>query len=142
MVIFAHSLLKIARKINLISENYRDDCIGIKHTGLLIYIHNERQYYNQSSSVTKQTRVKKMSSVILIVCLLAGMISTLGRADSSYGNELISNNITNSTTAGINNTDGNSTASNTQTGSVPNDDKTGIIASIPGKCLGSALCPD
>lgn len=85
---------------------------------------------------------KKMGSVILIVSLLAGMISTFGSAGSSYGNELISNNITNATSAGINNTRGNSTTSNTQTGSVPDDDKTGIIASIPGKCLGSALCPD
>jgi hypothetical protein len=83
-----------------------------------------------------------MGSVILIVSLLAGMISTLGSADISNGNELISNNTTNATNAGINNTGGNSTASNTQTGSVSDDDKTGNIASIPGKCLGSALCPD
>jgi hypothetical protein len=82
-----------------------------------------------------------MGSVILIVSLLVGMISTLGSAESSYGNELVSNNITNVTTTGINNTGGNSTA-NTQTGSVSDDDKTGNIASIPGKCLGSALCPD
>jgi hypothetical protein len=67
MLSFAGSFLKIIRKINLImityqhsfAENLRDDCIGIKPLSLSICKNNERQDYNQSSSVTKNKRESK-----------------------------------------------------------------------------------
>jgi len=51
------------------------------------------------------------------------------------------NNITNST-VDEKEISGNSTFRDTETKSPPESDETGSIASLPGKCLGSALCPD
>jgi hypothetical protein len=50
-------------------------------------------------------------------------------------------NITNSTgdEKGIS---GNSTRIDTETSLPPESEDTGSIASLPNKCLGSALCPD
>lgn len=56
--------------------------------------------------------------------------------DISNGNSTMNNN-----SSILNSTSGNSTWPNT-IDSIPEDDKSGSIASLPGKCLGSALCPD
>jgi hypothetical protein len=70
MLSFVDSLLKIARKMNLIiishqnsfAENLRDDCIESNiPLNLSIFKNNERQDYNQSSSVTKNKRESKES---------------------------------------------------------------------------------
>jgi hypothetical protein len=50
--------------------------------------------------------------------------------------------MTNTNTTDVNGTGGNTTVPDTQTDFVPEDDKKGDIASLPDKCLGSALCPD
>jgi len=93
-----------------------------------------------------------MSSGILIISTLGGMLSILSilaGAELSYDN---AQNMTNANTTGVNminatsdgnGTGGNAIASNTQTSSaLEEDDKTGNIANAPNKCLGSALCPD
>ena len=60
-------------------------------------------------------------------------------------------NMSNSSTMGINITNstgdgkgisGNSTGIDTETRSSSESENTGSIANLPGKCLGSALCPD
>ena len=60
-------------------------------------------------------------------------------------------NMSNSSTMGINITNptgdgkginGNSTAIDTETSLPSESEDTGGIASLPNKCLGSALCPD
>jgi hypothetical protein len=60
-------------------------------------------------------------------------------------------NISNSSTIGINITNstgeeksitGNSTGIDTETSLSPESEDNGSIASLPNKCLGSALCPD
>jgi hypothetical protein len=54
------------------------------------------------------------------------------------------NSTTNNNTSALNGTSQNTTIPNT-IDSIPEEDKSGSIASIPilpGKCLGSALCPD
>jgi hypothetical protein len=83
-----------------------------------------------------------MNTVILIIFVLAGMISILG--DQPIGNGIALNvlNITNTNNMNVNGADGNATIPDTQTGSGSEDNETGNIVSLPGKCLGSALCPD
>ena len=71
-----------------------------------------------------------MTTIILIILILTGLISFL----------TIGFNVTNSTRDG-NGNGGNTTTSNNQTSSGLEEDKLGEIASVP-KCLGSALCPD
>ncbi|MDW0233829.1 MAG: hypothetical protein QOC38_07675, partial [Nitrososphaeraceae archaeon] len=82
----------------------------------------------------------------LFVTILSGSISILGCTELNYVN---AQNMSNSSTMGINITNstddgkginGNSTAIDTET-SLPSEDAGGI-ASLPNKCLGSALCPD
>jgi len=51
-------------------------------------------------------------------------------------------NITNSNTTDVNGAGGNAAVPDTQRGSLSEDNETGNIVSLPGKCLGSALCPD
>lgn len=51
------------------------------------------------------------------------------------------NSTMNNNSSVLNSTSGNSTEPNT-IDSILEDDKSGSIASLPGKCLGSALCPD
>jgi hypothetical protein len=86
--------------------------------------------------------VKEMSTGILIISVLAAMISILGGPQLGYATTLIALNMTNTNTTDVNGTGGNTTVPDTQTDFVPEDDKKGDIASLPGKCLGSALCPD
>lgn len=84
-----------------------------------------------------------MSTGILIISVLAAMISILGGPQQlGYANALNVLNMTNTNTTDVNGAGGNATVPDSQTGSVSEDDKTGSIASVPGKCLGSALCPD
>ena len=70
-----------------------------------------------------------MTTIILIILILAGLVSFL----------TIGFNVTNSI-IDRNGNDGNTTTSNKQISSGL-EDKLGEIASVP-KCLGSALCPD
>ena len=83
-----------------------------------------------------------MSIGIIIVSVLATMISILGGPQIDYGNALNILNITNTNTMYVNDAGGNTTVPDRQTGSVSEDNETGNIVSLPGKCLGSALCPD
>ena len=83
-----------------------------------------------------------MSIGIIIISVLATMISILGGPQIDYGNLLNVLNITNTNTMDVNGAGGNTTIPDTQTGSVSGDNETGNIVSLPGKCLGSALCPD
>lgn len=78
-----------------------------------------------------------MSTGILIISVLAAMISILGGPQIGYGNALNVNMNTNN--MDVNGAGGNATVPDTQTGSGSEDGETG---NIPGKCLGSALCPD
>lgn len=52
-----------------------------------------------------------------------------------------SNSTLNNDTSVLNRTSENATALDT-IDSIPNDNESGSISSLPGKCLGSALCPD
>ena len=56
-------------------------------------------------------------------------------------NDSNNNSTTNNSTSVLNSTSQNATIPNT-IDSIPEDENSGSIASIPGKCLGSALCPD
>lgn len=51
------------------------------------------------------------------------------------------NSTMNNNSSVLKSTGGNSTVPNT-IDSIPDEEKSGSIASLPGKCLGSALCPD
>jgi hypothetical protein len=89
-----------------------------------------------------------MKELIIGILLIFGLIFMLSIMDGteiahavsilniSNGNSTMNNN-----SAILNSTSGNSTAPYT-IDSIPGDDKSGSIASLPGKCLGSALCPD
>jgi hypothetical protein len=83
-----------------------------------------------------------MNTGILIISVLAAMIYILGDPLIDYGNALNVLNMTNTNTTNVNGAGGNATVPDTQTGSVSEDDETGNIVGLPGKCLGSALCPD
>ena len=88
-----------------------------------------------------------MSTGLLIISFLAAMMSILGGPQIGYGIALNVLNITNSNTTDVNGSGGNATVPDTHTGSVseddePGDNETGNIVGLPGKCLGSALCPD
>jgi hypothetical protein len=83
-----------------------------------------------------------MSAGILIISVLASMLSILGGPQLGYATTLIVLNMTNTNTTDVNGAGGNATVPDTQTDFASEDDKMGDIASLPGKCLGSALCPD
>ncbi len=83
-----------------------------------------------------------MNTGILIISVLVAMISILGDPLIGYGNALNVLNMTNANTTNVNGAGGNATVLDTQTGSVSEDNETGNIVGLPGKCLGSALCPD
>lgn len=83
-----------------------------------------------------------MNTGILIISVLVAMISILGDPLIGYGNALNVLNMTNTNTTNVNGAGGNATVLDTQTGSVSEDNETGNIVDLPGKCLGSALCPD
>lgn len=85
-----------------------------------------------------------IKGIILILSLLL-MLSIIDGTEIAHGVTLLnisnSNSTLNNDTSILNNTTRNSTAPNTIDSS-PEDDESGSIASLPGKCLGSALCPD
>lgn len=83
-----------------------------------------------------------MSTGILIISVLAAMISILGGPQLGYATTPMVLNMTNTNTTDVNGAGGNATVPDTQKDFVSEDDKMGDIASLPGKCLGSALCPD
>ncbi len=83
-----------------------------------------------------------MSTYVLIISVLAATIITLSGPQLGYGDALNVLNKTNTNNTDVNGAGGNATLPDTQTGSLSEDDKMGNIASLPGKCLGSALCPD
>lgn len=85
-----------------------------------------------------------IKGIILILSLLL-MLSIFDGTEIAHGMTLLnisnSNSTLNNDTSILNNTTRNSTAPN-MIDSTPEDDESGSIASLPGKCLGSALCPD
>jgi hypothetical protein len=83
-----------------------------------------------------------MSIGILIISVLAAMISIFGGLQIGYDNVLNVLNMTNTNSTDVNGAVGNATVPDTPTGSVSEDNETGNIVGLPGKCLGSALCPD
>jgi hypothetical protein len=83
-----------------------------------------------------------MSTGLLIISVLAAMISIFGGLQIGYGNVLNVLNITNSNTMDVNGAGVNARVPDTQKGSESEDNETGNIVGLPGKCLGSALCPD
>jgi hypothetical protein len=83
-----------------------------------------------------------LSTGLLIISFLAAMMSILGGPQIGYGIALNVLNITNSNTMDVNAAGGNATVPDTPTGSMSEDNETGNIVNLPGKCLGSALCPD
>ena len=83
-----------------------------------------------------------MNTGILIISVLAVMISILGDPQIGYGNAPNVLNMTNTNTTNVSGAGGNATVPDTQASSMSEDDETGNIVSQPGKCLGSALCPD
>lgn len=95
----------------------------------------------------KLVKYKQDKLTFLFVTILSGSISILGCTELNYVN---AQNMSNSSTMGINITNstgdgkgitGNSTAIDTETSLPSESEDTGGIASLP-KCLGSALCPD
>ena len=77
------------------------------------------------------------TSISIFEGLTLNYVNALNISNSSTSQ----NNITNST---VNEKEisGNSTVIDSETSLPPESDETGSIASLPGKCLGSALCPD
>jgi uncharacterized protein (DUF697 family) len=82
-------------------------------------------------------KLKKLSAIIIVISIIAGIISVL--AGTELGQVSVQNMI-NAASNGNDTRGGNTTTSITQTGSAL-EEKIGVIASAP-KCLGSALCPD
>jgi hypothetical protein len=83
-----------------------------------------------------------MSTGNVIIIVLAVIIYILGSPQIGHGNALVELNMTNTNTTDVYGAGGNATVPDTQTGSKSEDGETGNIAGLPGKCLGSALCPD
>ena len=96
----------------------------------------------------KLIKCRQDKLTFLFVTILSGSISILGGTEINY---VTAQNISNSSTMWINITNstgdekgirGNSTGIDTETSLPPESEDTGSIASLPNKCLGSALCPD
>ncbi len=96
----------------------------------------------------KLVKCRQNKLTFLFVTILSGSISILGGTELNYVN---AQNMSNSSTTWINLTNstsngkgisGNLTEIHTETSSPSERENTGGIASLPGKCLGSALCPD
>ena len=89
--------------------------------------------------------MKEMIKGILLIFGLIFMLSIINSTEVAQAVTLLNTNNTNSTmnndSSVQNNTGGNFTTPNILD-SIPEDDASGGIASLPGKCLGSALCPD
>ena len=83
-----------------------------------------------------------MSTRILIISFLAAMMFILGGPQNGYGIAVNVLNVTNSNTTDVTGAGGHAAVPDTQTGTLSEDNETGNIVSLPGKCLGSALCPD
>jgi hypothetical protein len=77
-------------------------------------------------------------SLILILSIIDGteMAHAVTLLNISNSNSTLDNN-----SSILNNMSRNSTAPNAND-SILEDDESGSISSLPGKCLGSALCPD
>lgn len=96
----------------------------------------------------KLVKCRQDKLTFLFVTILSGSISILGGTEINY---VTAQNISNSSTMWIKITNstgdekgisGNSTGIDTETSLPPESEVTGSIASLPNKCLGSALCPD
>lgn len=96
----------------------------------------------------KLVKCRQDKLTFLFVTILSGSISILGGTELNYAN---AQNMSNSSTMGINITNstsdgkgisGNSTEIDTETSLPSGSEDTGGIATVPGKCFGSALCPD
>ena len=96
----------------------------------------------------KLVKCRQDKLTFLFLTILSGSISILGCTELNYVN---AQNMSNSSTMGINITNstgdgkgisGNSTKIDTETSLPSETEDTGSIASLPNKCLGSALCPD
>lgn len=89
--------------------------------------------------------MKDLIKGIVLISSLLLMLSIIDGTEIAHGVTLLnitnSNSTLNNDTSILNNTTRNSTAPNT-IDSTPEDNESGSIASLPGKCLGSALCPD
>ena len=92
----------------------------------------------------------KVMLIFLFVTILLVSIST-SIFEGLGLNYVNAQNISNSSTSPIkitnstgdeNDISGNSTVIDSETSLPPESDETGSIASLPGTCLGSALCPD
>ena len=96
----------------------------------------------------KLVKCKQDKLTFLFVTFLSGSISILGCTELNYVN---AQNMSNSSTMGINITNstddgkgisGNSTGIDTETSLPSESENAGNIAGLTNKCLGSALCPD
>ena len=96
----------------------------------------------------KLVKCRQDKLTFLFFTILSGSISILGGTEINY---VTAQNISNSSTMWINITNstgdekgisGNSTGIDTETSLPPESEDTGSIASLPNKCLGSALCQD
>jgi hypothetical protein len=90
--------------------------------------------------------MKELIKAILLILSLISMFSIFDSMEIAYAVPLLNMSNTNSilnnnTSSTLNNMSQNSTAPNASD-SIPDDDESGSISSLPGKCLGSALCPD
>ncbi|HEY7757354.1 MAG TPA: hypothetical protein VIA08_03895 [Nitrososphaeraceae archaeon] len=89
--------------------------------------------------------MKEMIKGILLIFSLISMLYIINSTEIGQAVTLLNTSNTNSTmnndTSIQNGTGGNFTTPNILD-SIPEDNETGGIASLPGKCLGSALCPD
>ena len=89
--------------------------------------------------------MKEMIKGILLIFSLISMLSIINSTEIAQAVTLLNTSNINSTmnndTSVQNRTGGNFTTPNILD-SIPEDNETGSIASLPGKCLGSALCPD
>ena len=87
---------------------------------------------------------EKIKGIVLIFGLIS-MLSIINSTEIAQAVTLLNISNTNATmnndTSVQNSTDGNFTTPNILD-SIPEDNESGGIASLPGKCLGSALCPD
>ena len=89
--------------------------------------------------------MKEMIKGILLIFGLIFMLFFINSTEVTQAETFLdtsnTNSTTNNNTSVQNSTTGNSTTPNILD-SIPEDDASGGIASLPGKCLGSALCPD
>lgn len=89
--------------------------------------------------------MKKLIKVILLFLSIILMFYIIDRMEIAHAATLLnisnSNSTLNNNTLILNNMNQNSTLPYANN-SIPEDDESGSISSLPDKCLGSALCPD